>query len=119
MHTTANSMPSELTGETLRTFSRREILKGAAAGGAALAAAGSAAVAMTSEPDASWDYETDVVVVGFGGAGGASAVSAADNGADVIIVERDAYENRLSNTRMSNAIFHSPDPDGDFEGLKE
>ena len=34
-----------------------------------------------------WDFETDVVVVGFGGAGGCAAIEAADAGADVIVFE--------------------------------
>ncbi|PLW84332.1 flavoprotein [Kineobactrum sediminis] len=34
-----------------------------------------------------WDLETDVAIVGFGGAGGCAAIEAADNGAEVIIFE--------------------------------
>lgn len=34
-----------------------------------------------------WDKETDVVVVGFGGAGGCAAIEAADAGAEAIIFE--------------------------------
>jgi succinate dehydrogenase/fumarate reductase flavoprotein subunit len=34
-----------------------------------------------------WDMETDVAVVGFGGAGGCAAIEAADAGAAVIIFE--------------------------------
>ncbi len=34
-----------------------------------------------------WDIETDVVVVGYGGAGSCSAIEASDTGADVIIFE--------------------------------
>ena len=37
-----------------------------------------------------WDEEADVVVLGFGGAGGAAAIEAADNGASVIVCE--AYD---------------------------
>ncbi|MEM0954169.1 MAG: FAD-binding protein, partial [Pseudomonadota bacterium] len=36
---------------------------------------------------AQWDDETDVVVVGFGGAGGCAAIEAADNGAKVMLFE--------------------------------
>ncbi len=35
-----------------------------------------------------WDDEVDVVVVGFGGAGASAVVEAADNGADVMVIER-------------------------------
>jgi succinate dehydrogenase/fumarate reductase flavoprotein subunit len=34
-----------------------------------------------------WDRETDIAVVGFGGAGGCAAIEAADSGAQVIIFE--------------------------------
>ena len=34
-----------------------------------------------------WDIETDVAVVGFGGAGGCAAIEAADPGAEVTIFE--------------------------------
>ena len=37
---------------------------------------------------ARWDIETDVLVVGFGFAGGVAAVEAADSGAEVTIVEK-------------------------------
>ena len=36
----------------------------------------------------SWDFETDVVVVGYGGAGATSAIAAHDSGAKVIILEK-------------------------------
>ena len=36
---------------------------------------------------AHWDRETDVAIVGFGGAGGCAAIEAADAGAEVIIFE--------------------------------
>ena len=35
-----------------------------------------------------WDLEADVVVVGFGGAGVAAAVTAHDLGAEVILLEK-------------------------------
>ncbi len=35
-----------------------------------------------------WDEEADVVVVGFGGAGACAAIEAADNGAEVLVVDR-------------------------------
>ena len=36
---------------------------------------------------AAWDTETDVVVIGFGGAGGCAAITAADAGAQVLLFE--------------------------------
>ena len=68
-------------------ISRRNFLKGAAVAGAAVA--GSAALAGCSSGGSaasgdwmpkSWDYETDVVVVGYGGAGMWSSLVAADEG---------------------------------------
>lgn len=37
-----------------------------------------------------WDFETDVAVIGFGAAGACAAIEAADNGAQVILFERNA-----------------------------
>jgi 3-oxo-5alpha-steroid 4-dehydrogenase len=36
----------------------------------------------------SWDEEADIVVVGFGGAGAATAIEAVDQGADTLVIER-------------------------------
>ena len=35
-----------------------------------------------------WDREADVVVVGFGGAGAATAITAHDLGASVLMIEK-------------------------------
>jgi succinate dehydrogenase/fumarate reductase flavoprotein subunit len=72
----------------------------------------------TDEP-VEWDYEADVLVVGFGGAGGCAAVAAHDAGADVLVVEKQAEASYVSNTRMSTGGFHSPDPSGDTAALRE
>lgn len=42
----------------------------------------------TKKPSLKWDYETDIVVVGYGGAGAAAAIEAYDNGATVLIIEK-------------------------------
>ena len=71
--------------QNVQRTSRREFVTGATAAGmtlaAALAAATNAAMAesvptVNSVPEA-WDIETDVVVMGYGFAGEASAISAA------------------------------------------
>lgn len=54
-----------------------------------------------------------------GGAGAATAITAADNGASVIIIERQPQATLRSNTRMSGGIFHCPDKTGDRKALKE
>ena len=39
-------------------------------------------------PNLKWNYETEIVVVGYGGAGAAAAIEAHDNGASVLIIEK-------------------------------
>jgi succinate dehydrogenase/fumarate reductase flavoprotein subunit len=48
-----------------------------------------------------WDMETDVVVVGFGAAGTAAAVTAHDLGADVLILEKAPAGEEGGNTRVA------------------
>jgi succinate dehydrogenase/fumarate reductase flavoprotein subunit len=38
-----------------------------------------------------WDYDVDVVVIGYGGAGAATAITAHDAGAKVLILEKNSY----------------------------
>ena len=76
---------------------RRDFLKSFAAGGAGLAALGLMGCTKTEIKEATtlpetWDVETDVVVVGFGSAGGAAAYKAATDGADVILLEKMSEE---------------------------
>src|SRR5919205_4091549 len=65
------------------------------------------------------EYEADVVIIGFGSAGGCAAIEARDFGADVVVLEKQPEDPHYSNTRMSGGGFHSPDPGGDFESLKQ
>ena len=102
--------------------SRRDFLKGTVAGtGAAVALAGFGVgeSEARSEVPKKWDLEADVVVVGFGGAGACAAVEAHDAGAKVLLLEKQPEATHYSNTRMSGGIFHSPDPTGDRNALKE
>lgn len=64
-------------------------------------------------------YEADVIVIGFGAAGGCASIEAHDNGAEVILLEKMPKDGHYSNTRMSGGGFHSPLPSGDFEALKQ
>mgnify|MGYP001185503853 CR=1 FL=1 len=48
-----------------------------------------------------WDRETDVVVLGFGGAGVAAAVTAHDLGSDVLILEKAPEGHHGGNTRIA------------------
>lgn len=77
-------------------LSRRMFVTIAGAAGAVAACASSSilnvAMADSSKSVASeiesWDYETDIVVCGSGAGGSATAVESADQGCDVIIVEK-------------------------------
>jgi succinate dehydrogenase/fumarate reductase flavoprotein subunit len=53
-----------------------------------------------SEPD-KWDYEADVVVVGFGAAGMAASVTAYELGATVLILEKAPEGQHGGNTRVA------------------
>lgn len=72
----------------MSNLSRRGFVKGAGLAGAAAVAASLPAIALAD--DAAWDYQADAVVLGYGAAGAAAAIEAADNGATVIIVEKEA-----------------------------
>jgi succinate dehydrogenase/fumarate reductase flavoprotein subunit len=52
-----------------------------------------------------WNDEADVVVVGYGGAGAAAAISAHDAGASVIVLEKDTGG---GNTRLATNAFACP-----------
>lgn len=78
-------------------ISRRAFIKDAAMGAAAasvVAFTGLAPNTLHAESNSvptiptKWDLETDLVVVGFGGAGGSAAIEAHDAGAKVIILEK-------------------------------
>ena len=126
--------------EEEKKLSRRDFVKGAAAGAAAVAGAGflagcgSQAQQPTAVPEGGapaevvtevvvnpmipqkWDYEADVVIVGLGGAGASAAIEAHDKGAKVLVLEKQPYQDgygHFSNSRMCGGIFHYPHPDGD------
>ncbi len=99
----------------MTNLSRRGLLKGVVAGAATSVA--SLPVIAAPAPQ-KFDKEADVVIVGLGGAGAATAITAADNGASVIVIERQPQATLRSNTRMSGGIFHCPDKAGDKNALK-
>lgn len=71
-----------------RSFVAGTAVAGAMATGAALA--GTAYAQPAASDDIAWDKEADVVVIGFGGAGAAGAITAHDAGAEVLILEKSA-----------------------------
>lgn len=77
-------------------LTRRNFLRGTGAATAAIATAAVTGPAFANEstdhaaiglPD-TWDYEADVVIVGYGGAGAVTAITAADDGASVVMLEK-------------------------------
>ncbi|MBR2835839.1 MAG: FAD-binding protein [Coriobacteriales bacterium] len=87
-------------------ISRRNLIKGAAA---ATAAAGLASVAKADEaPDIEWGLEADIVVLGTGGAGLTTAITAARAGADVLVLEKACEEDQGGNTRVSGNMWCIP-----------
>lgn len=96
-------------------LTRRSFIKNATTVGAALASASAlGALATPAVAQAAptiptkWDKEADVVIVGYGGAGAATAITAADKGANVLILEKQAEANHTSNTQMCYGVFVSP-----------
>ena len=70
-------------------LSRRRFLKGAAVGAGAIALTGVATNQSHSAPiPKKWDMVTDVVVIGYGGAGACAALESARAGASVLLLEK-------------------------------
>ena len=87
-------------GREHKGITRRQFIKGTAVGAAGVAAGAMVgcspppggvvapiAAPPTSEP-VTWDRETDVLIVGYGGAGAAAAIAARDAGAEVLVLEK-------------------------------
>lgn len=55
-----------------------------------------------------WDAEADLVVIGFGGAGAATAITAADAGASVILLEKAPLGEEGGNTRVAAQGYLNP-----------
>lgn len=87
---------------TRRTFFK-DLAVGTAAGAVSLSVAGSLAGLNTAkaEEGVQWDAEYDVVVLGFGGAGATAAITAADDGAKVLICDKAPVGSEGGNTKRS------------------
>jgi len=112
--------PSIYESEQLRTsdrLSRRSFIKGVTALGAT-AAVGALAACSTEEPESkdpvnagdgtgiTWDYETEIAIIGYGGSGAVTAIAAVDAGAKVLVIEKQAQDiegqpwTQTNNTRL-------------------
>ncbi len=69
-------------------------------------------------PPSTTHYHADIVILGFGAAGGCAAIAAHEAGVDAVILEKQPENKHYSNSRMSGGGFHSPHPDGDFDSIK-
>jgi len=75
--------------DTRKGLSRRNFIKSTVVGAGAVALTGIATVPSQAAPiPQKWDMESDVVVVGYGGAGACAALEAARAGASVLLLEK-------------------------------
>ncbi|MCD7819762.1 MAG: FAD-binding protein [Lachnospiraceae bacterium] len=102
-------------------LSRRDFLKGAAASAVGLAGLGLLPASAGAEENTasetadtasntyadtiSWDGRYDVVIVGFGAAGAIAAVTAADAGASVLLLDKAPEGDEGGNTRYCGQMF--------------
>jgi ribulose 1,5-bisphosphate synthetase/thiazole synthase len=96
-----------------RRANHRESIKGSAAASVAVAAGGVAGTsipspAMAEGLPAKWDKDVDVVVAGTGHAGLAAAITAADAGAKVVILEKMKKEFEGGNSKVSGNMGWTP-----------
>ncbi len=96
-------------------LTRRDFVKGAAAGavgGLVVGAAGTALSAPKAQPKswlpAKWDYEADVVVVGAGFAAQAAAIEADRAKASVLMLEKANQKEQGGNSRVCGQGFICP-----------
>ena len=99
------------------TITRRNLVKGAALGTAAVAALGStAAVADEAAAPAGVEFadEYDVVVLGMGGAGMCAAIAAYEEGAKVLLCEKAPAGQEPCNTKVAGQVILSTDDADQF-----
>ena len=98
--------------EAKADLSRRDFLKKTAVGVSAVALAGfGTKEAKAASPPQKWDKEADVVIVGYGGAGAAAAITAHDAGAKVIILEKMPRGKEGGNSRVCGQGVLAPLPE--------
>lgn len=98
---------------------RRGLMAATGAGAAALAVAGLNASAALAAPPSHWDIETDVLIMGYGGAGAVTAIEAADAGARVMILEKNPVTLHVCNTNVAGGlVLCANDADKGFQYIK-
>ena len=94
-------------------LSRRDFLKKAAVGAAGLGALSMGLTGAMAEPAATdgvqWDAEYDVVVLGYGFAGSAAALAAADAGARVLLSEKAPLGGEGGNSKAAGQALQATD----------
>jgi heterodisulfide reductase subunit A-like polyferredoxin len=95
------------TEKTSAQVSRRKFLKQAAvaAPGIAAATASGAHVQTASTIPPKWDRETDVIAIGTGFAGLATAITVKDAGAKALILGKMPQEHEGGNSRVSGNMW--------------
>lgn len=97
-----------VTGATLASNAIMRAVEDAASN-AGLDLAVLKANAYTAVPGEAQTWDTDVLVVGAGGAGFSAAITAAQDGAKVIMIEKSSFVG--GNTQMAGAAYNAVDPD--------
>ena len=101
-----------------KEVSRRDFLKGAVMGAGAAALAGLGPAEIDSLPltqvPRKWDYDADIVVLGTGLAGLSTAITAYDEGAKVLILEKMPQRFEGGTSKVSGNLWWAPTnlPDG-------
>ena len=105
----------------MNAVSRRNLIKGAALGTAAVSALGAVSAWASEAPaEAAWDAEYDVVVLGLGGAGANAAVAAYEEGAKVLVCEKAPEGQEPCNTKVAGqSVMSTDDPDALYSYLAQ
>lgn len=95
-----------------RTFLKAGVLAGLGVlGASALGACGQdrsgIEAGSTAMEEIEWDGAFDVVVIGFGAAGAAAAIAAAESGASVLVADKAPEGSEGGNSRYSSQLFAS------------
>lgn len=107
--------------QTRRTFvgTAASMAGAAALGMTGIVRADETVTASSSVDDVSWDAAYDVVVVGFGDAGGVAAITAAEQGAKVLLVEKAMKGIGGGNSRVCSQGIYAPlDVDATIQYIK-